>query len=540
MSVDFYPTPPDVIARMLERVDWQKAAAILEPSAGKGDLADAIKRRSEAARGRYTAGVDCIEIDPNLQHLLRGKGHNVIHDDFLTFQTVKQYDAVIANFPFSEGDRHLVHAIHLLGAKGGQLVALVNAETLRNPYSRDRQWLTAWLDKHGAQITEIEGAFLHAERPTDVTVALVVAQIPRALANSSDLILDRLIDATEAEAVYDNATQSALVDGDPVQNMLAHFALECRAGAHLIAEYDALKPLMLDRLSLVAGDDGDKFAQPIIELKIDAAYSDNRVNAYVRATRHKYWHALIGNPRFRSSYTSTILTTLDGKLEHLANKDFTLFNIRQLDADLRGELPASIEDAILSLFDELSRKYAFIEGTGNNIHYYTGWKSNRAHKINRKVILPINGFGSWWMEKRGLDTRYIQNRLADMIKVFQYLDGKPVDAEAIALERVKMANETSVFRNLDCHYFTATFFKKGTCHIQFRDQDLLDRFNIFGSQRKGWLPPSYGRKRYREMDAEEQAVIDEFQGEAAYEVVIERPDAFLARPGLSQLAMEAA
>ena len=537
--IDFYPTPPGLVSRMLDQVDWRYVSNALEPSAGKGDLADAIKRSMESIRGsRSAVVVDCIELDPNLQHILLGKGHNVIHDDFLTFRTVKQYDTVVANFPFSEGDRHLLHAMRLLGdSGGGQLVALVNAETLRNPYTRDRQWLCTVLESIEAEITYLAGEFAHAERPTDVEVALVVAQIPRQAANDSELILTSLEDADEAHDV--SSRPGDLVEVDPVQNMLARFDLECRAGVKLIAEYETLRPLMLDRLSLAQGDDAEKFARPIIELRIDTPHAggQGQSNAYVRAIRHKYWHALIGNPQFRSSYTSAILKSLDRKLDQLSDKDFTLFNIRQLDHELRGELPSSIEDAILGLFDELSHRYAFIDGTGNNVHYYDGWKTNRAHKINRKCILPINGFRSWSIDRRDLDSRYITERLADIIKCFQYLEGRPVNAQEIALERVTTANETSNFRNLDCRYFTATFYRKGTCHITFTSQELLDKFNIFGSQRKGWLPPSYGRRRYRDMDPEERLVVDAFQGEAAYEAVLGRADYYLSTPGMPQLAM---
>lgn len=64
------------------------------------------------------------------------------------------------------------------------------------------------------------------------------------------------------------------------------------------------------------------------------------------------------------------------------------------------------------------------------------------------------------------------------------------------------------------------FFKKGTCHIWFNDQELLDKFNIFGSQRKGWLPPSYGHKQYEEMSQEERQTVDNFQGKTEYERVM--------------------
>ena len=36
------------------------------------------------------------------------------------------------------------------------------------------------------------------------------------------------------------------------------------------------------------------------------------------------------------------------------------------------------------------------------------------------------------------------------------------------------------------------FSKKGTCHITFTDTKLLDKLNVYGSQKKGWLPPGFG------------------------------------------------
>lgn len=531
---DFYPTPAPLIRRMLSCVDWRTVSAVLEPSAGKGDLADAIKRRLDSPERRYhRATLDCIEIDPHLQHILRGKGHTVVHDDFLSFRTVQRYDLIVANFPFSDGDSHLLHALDLLRAGGGQLVALVNAETIRNPYTRERQRLGAELDVLDAGITYLADQFTDAERPTDVEVALVTARVPAE--RQPGILLDSLRDAEDGP--YHGTNHAEIVGTDPVQAMIARFNLECRAGARLIAEYDALKPLMLDRMSLVKGDtETEKYAKPIITLEVDGSpYGTDRINAYVRATRHKYWHALIGNDRFRAGYTSAILTTLDGKLADLRHKDFTAFNIRQLEAELRGELPGSIEDAILSLFDDLSRKYAYVDGTGNNIHYYTGWKTNRAHKINERVILPIDGYGAYSGGK--LDAYRIAEKMADMVKVFQYLAGEPIDASGIAARAIAAANDADRFRNIDFHYFTATFYKKGTCHIRFTDQDLLDKFNVYGSQRKGWLPPSYGRRAYRDMDAEERAVVDEFQGEAAYTEVLIRRDYFFADVGVPQLGM---
>ena len=82
----FYPTPADVAAQMLDGIDLD-GRTILEPSAGKGDLCDAIINKHfwrcpETARHK----MHCCEIEPELQATLRGKGYTLVGTDFLTFQ----------------------------------------------------------------------------------------------------------------------------------------------------------------------------------------------------------------------------------------------------------------------------------------------------------------------------------------------------------------------------------------------------------------------------------------------------------------------
>ena len=67
---EFYPTPKALVQKMLAGVDWKYINAILEPSAGKGD----ILREIAIKENRYDTpyfDVDCIEIDPNLRQILK-------------------------------------------------------------------------------------------------------------------------------------------------------------------------------------------------------------------------------------------------------------------------------------------------------------------------------------------------------------------------------------------------------------------------------------------------------------------------------------
>ena len=95
----FYPTPEPIAEKMLESKDWMMIGSVLEPSAGKGDLAlFAAKKLYKNRRGylvndeRSTndaiegSDIDCIEIDPALRSILDDKGYRVVHDDFLTFE----------------------------------------------------------------------------------------------------------------------------------------------------------------------------------------------------------------------------------------------------------------------------------------------------------------------------------------------------------------------------------------------------------------------------------------------------------------------
>lgn len=84
-NASFYPTPPEVAARMLAKVGKLYDRAVLEPSAGKGDLADAVVGKLDRYYNRCREIVHCIEIEPDLQAALRGKGYPLVGTDFLTF-----------------------------------------------------------------------------------------------------------------------------------------------------------------------------------------------------------------------------------------------------------------------------------------------------------------------------------------------------------------------------------------------------------------------------------------------------------------------
>lgn len=92
------------------------------------------------------------------------------------------------------------------------------------------------------------------------------------------------------------------------------------------------------------------------------------------------------------------------------------------------------------------------------------------------------------------------------------------------LDEAQKLNQTS---KITCKYFNLTFYKKGTCHIEFTNLELLHKLNIFGSQKKNWLPPTYGKVSYEEMTKEEKDVINEFEGKESYNNTFSKKDYYI-------------
>lgn len=531
----FYPTPSKLAGKMLACVSWEGVYAILEPSAGKGDLADAVSRFVASRRNSRRISlhendtyIDCIERDSDLAALLRGKGLHVVHDDFLTFHSFKQYDLCIMNPPFDRGDEHLLHALSLMD-RGGQIVCLLNAETIRNPYTNRRKVLVQKLREHNARIEFIENAFRHAQRPTDVEIALVYVNIPKKEIPSD--ILSSLRRAHE-KSTPSSEQATDLASADWLQNMIDGYNFEAALGEKLINEFAALRPYM---------DPGRDHGEPLLSLKVGNRNTGNNatmMNAYLFGLRAKYWSNLLRRPELTDKMTSAMQQDYYGKVNSLSEYDFSRYNIETVMREIAHQLSRGVEDSILELFETFSAKHSWYPECANNIHYYNGWATNKAHKVGMKVIIPSNGCHASY--GGGLDAWRVSSLISDLERAMNYLDRGETSFHTPIDHAVRIANEAYT-NKADFTYFTCTFYKKGTCHIKFKPEAarIIDRLNIFAGQHKNWLPPTYGKKHYADMTAEEQAVIDDFQGAESYEKTIADPSmlissgsALMALPGM--------
>lgn len=275
---NFYASTPQLIDNYLLK-GVPVNASVLDPGAGKGDICDVLRKRAvnqylpwedfdhitdahervvkqmaKLKERGYSLRVSVIEINTDLQMILKGKGYPLIHDDFLTFDTRTPYDYIIANFPFSDGDKHLSKALDLIEQNGGELRCLVNAETLRNPYTNLRQQVVRRLEKRGAEVEYLGDMFRSAERPTGVEVAFI--RVKAVVDPKFSFLLDELDRAQEVK--LDEAPEQALAPREFIDLIVGKYKRECTLLVNAVNEFKAFESAMLAKI-----ENGEEKGEPI-------------------------------------------------------------------------------------------------------------------------------------------------------------------------------------------------------------------------------------------------------------------------------------
>lgn len=537
----FYPTPKSFLKRIAQDfkeefkcfLDERKYdLKVLEPSAGKGDIAKQIQNYGLCMDYQTPrCHVECVEIDTTLRATLKGLDLPVVFDDFLHFNSYTRYDLIYMNPPFNNADSHLLKAIKVQEKYGGRIVCILNAETIKNPYTLRRAELAKKLTELGAVIRYYDGAFLteDSERKTNVEVAVVWIDVPAPQSFFDSKIFEKLDKAKEIHIEQEETpeqTELIRMGLDWTTSLVMEYNEHINAALAFFKEYNAFTATYENRFYSL-DNEYLKYDKPFTLMIWGSEKND--FNRYVELTRRMFWRKLFDSPQFNAKLTNRLKEDLHSRLNEMEHYDFTERNILILiEENVRATL-LGIENEILALFDRLT-KYAQYDGC-DNIHYYNGWKTNSAHKLNSKIIVPF--CCAWKSEKRykvvgsgtysycvangyeyKLDLYDTYRLLSDMSLTLNFLAGG-----LCALERMEILHQILEWnfnrgnaKNIETQHFILTFYKKGTCHLKFKNQDLLDKFNLFASQRKGWLPPYYGKKAYADMNEEEKELVKEFSG----------------------------
>ena len=477
------------------------------------DENDRIKKCSDELKGFFSDGI------------------HIVHDDFLSYTNYKKYDLIIMNPPFSDGDLHLLKALEMQKS-GGQIVCLLNAETIRNPYTERRKTLVKLLDEYDAEIEYISGGFRGAERRTDVEVALIHVDIP--VKDEGESIFDRMAKAKNYEEP-DAQECTELEVSDFIKAVVNRYRVEVEAGIELIKTYNRMLP------HLRATDDEKEeysYRESLLKL-VGRNDREATINGYVKSVRLKYWQMLLNNRKFIGKLTSKLQQEYRERVNSFAEYDFSEYNIYTLLTEMSSRIKSGVEEQIMEMYDKLTAEHSYLPETKNNRWLYDGWKTNKSYKLGKKSILPCYGvFDSWSGKPRSYEA---YNLLIDIERIFNYFQGDLMANIDLAYT-LDYHFSNGITKKIPCKFFNVTFYKKGTVHIEFTCPELIDRFNIYAAQNRNWLPPVYGKKHYEEMTEEEKTAVDSFQGKDAYEKIMSDPGYYLAPPATNKgmLLLEAA
>jgi hypothetical protein len=497
----FYPTPKQVIRLMLAPYVNNFGSYslsdkyILEPSAGKGDIADFLVEQ------RTRLSIDCIEIDPNLQHVLRGKGHSVVGEDFLRFTPNVQYDMILMNPPFSNGDEHLLHAWDIAG--NTDIICILNAQTIRNPHTKRRQLLQSIIEQHGT-VEYHFSTFTQAERPTTVDIA-IVRLTKKVAANDDPFFIDM-----DMEQDFTDFNEESMETGLSIPNAIQD---------HVRSYEHARKELIILCKSLAKLH---MLANPILSdhtsiermVKESASHDPKQMyNTIAKEINRSAWSSIFSKTKLERYMTSKVRSNFQEYTESQGRMSFNEENIRAMFDMLFMNRVNILEQALSDIFDMMTKFHQ------DNRCHVEGWKTNDAHKVNRKVIIPyyIDFDDKYSSDKSGrysVDYRY-RNNLNDIDKALCLITGdqygeitlpdKTVQKGIITCQDALDARfkEIGLIRPGDkydntcsSHFFDFKFWKKGTLHMTFKDEWLWEQFNIKVAGQRNWLPTGY-RNKYK-------------------------------------------
>ena len=295
---DLFPTPEHLIRKMLSKVDFrnQKIKNILEPSAGLGHIIDYINKDMNK---HNSYNISAIEIDNKCRNQLLLKNINVIDSDFLAYNGLEQFDLIISNPPFSDGDKHLHKAIDIMFS--GQIVCLLNAETIKNPYSNSRKDLVSKLKKLNAKIEYIQDAFLDADRKTNVETALIYIEKYQNV--ETEIFNDMSSSVDEFE---DIKSDNAIATKDNIHNIVQRYNQdkECIT-AQIMDFYKNYKKVSKYLTLAVVGEDIQRHSQSVKEETKDLTeLMKNKLNYFATKLKRDYWLEAMQLKEISSKLTS--------------------------------------------------------------------------------------------------------------------------------------------------------------------------------------------------------------------------------------------
>jgi hypothetical protein len=472
---DFYPTPPEVAATMLDCLDL-RGKTILEPSAGSGNLV-------RECLNRGAAEVLWCETEPQLLDLLTTqRGGYCISPDFLKLEAapVSHIEMIVMNPPFSADEAHILHAWQI-APPGCEIVALCNWNTICDEYvHRLTQRGPKGLQKQLAHLINAYGSreslgecFTTAERPTRVSVGLVRLRKPGQRVSAADEFDGFFLGPDDIEAQGEG-----LIPYRRSRDIVNRYVEACRIYDEQVEAGVRLRGVL------------DGFFGGELGLQVTVEGAPVTRNRFRKDLQKAAWKHVFAEFLPAQMATSNLRKDINAFVEEQSRIPFTERNIYRMLQIVAGTQEQRVDRAVEEAIDSLTKH------TKENRWGVEGWVTNSGYMLNRRFIRSYMAEPS--LIGGGVTVRTYgsqSDEIRDLIKALCFLTGRP-------FEEVGEPRNPGVEGGRYCpgEWYTWGFFrfrayKKGTVHFEFLNEEVWAAVNARYARIKGQVLPEVSRRK---------------------------------------------
>ena len=478
-NVDFYPTPKEVVERMLMGEDIA-GKTILEPSAGKGDICTVLREYG-------ATNILVCENDDHNKKLLQGKYDEFMCDDFLqlTSERVSHINYIIMNPPFSKGCEHIHHAYDI-APPGCTIIALCNNSNFDHCYHYHNSMeskVKELIDNFGHR-ESLGCCFSTAERKTDVDVALIKLYKEGTGANEFD---GYMFESVDSDSLNGN-TSEGLVAYNFVRDLVNRYigavklfdeTMEAANRINEMAHFD--DPPDHDKPSYFKTD------IPIVFKAVkrnDSRYSDTPVThaLYKKELKRYYWGIIFRKLNMNKYATKELREQINKFIETQGSVPFTMKNIYKVVDMVIQTNGQRMQRALVEVFEKICSLSAQNSTAGEK------WKTNSNYMVNKRFIVDCIGEPQ---DKRWPDSHvritYGGNTdaISDLVKALCWLTATNYD-DFCSLDSYCNKHKQDWGAWFEWGFFKVRVYKKGTAHFEFLDENVWARFNQEVAKTKSW------------------------------------------------------
>lgn len=466
LNADFYPTPPEVAAEMLDCIDL-RGKTVLEPSAGSGNLV-------RECLDRGAAEVLWCEKEPQLRDMLTSSGGYCRGVDFLLLaaEEVSHIDAIVMNPPFSADSAHILHAWQI-APPGCEIVALANWNTIEGRYRGLQLQVAQLIDAYGSK-ENLGECFADAERPTRVCVGLVRLRKPGERSGNSGEFDGFFLGPDDIEAQGEG-----LIPYRRSRDIVNRYVEACRIYDQQVEQATRLHRVL------------DGFFGKDLGLQVTVEGAPVTRNRFRKDLQKAAWQHVFAEFLPTQMATSQLAKDINTFVEKQSRIPFTERNIYRMLQIVAGTQEQRVDRAVEQAIDDLTKH------TKENRYGVEGWVTNSGYMLNRRFIRSYMAEVCW--SGNGINIKSYgrqSDEIRDLIKALCFITGRNYDEMAWP----KKPAEAGVFwpgEWYDWGFFRFKAFKKGTVHFEFLDEEVWAAVNARYARIKGQVLPEVHRRPKR-------------------------------------------